>query len=129
MHFPGRDLRPYANSVAEDSLVIGSVYFTVFFFDEEMILPEWTTLVYLGKPSDKSVVTDAKWRQVDCDHVFQLASSYFNGVEDVSNPYRYFSTEELAGVYDFEEALDALLRCALRRNASPLSPYRQNEDT
>jgi hypothetical protein len=114
LRFEARDLKPYGEYASEATLVEGKTYFAVHFLDDEMLVPELWPLVFIGRdrePSDSGKL------------YFQDAESYFagaryesvTGAEDVE-----FHTVDSGtpAVFEFEKALEVLLRCSLRRRAS-----------
>ncbi len=116
MDFIRRDLKAYAEPMRPADLAVGSVYFAVTFLDDEMLIPEMQPMVFIGRdlePTDTGVL------------YFQDCASYRRGV-------RYFSASHEEGesseasfytgpesesnhIFTYENALDVLLRCALRR--------------
>lgn len=113
MRFEGRDLKPYTESVSASELRVGSVYFTIVYFDDEMTIPDMLTLVFIGT-ANSSQSPDGKPQLCQNGNffVFQNAASYY--FEDEPGFYKTFTAEELAGVCVFDEALNSLLRCSLR---------------
>ena len=116
LHFPARELKPYAEYAEAGELVIGKTYFAVHFVDKEMLVPEMRPLVFVGRdfePEDDGIL------------YFQDAESYIAGVrydstgghEDVE-----FHTvdEDTPLVCEFERALDSLLRCSIEREKAAL---------
>lgn len=117
LHFPARELKPYAEYAEAGDLEIGKTYFAVHYLDEQMFVPEMKALVFIGRdfePEDDGVL------------YFQNAESYFagarygntNGHENVE-----FQTvdEDTPLVCEFERALDCLLHCSIERGkAGPL---------
>jgi hypothetical protein len=126
MRFEARELKDYAVSVEEADLKVGKTYFLVWFFDEAMLIPELNAMVYLGY----GISEDDPDR-----YIFQDAGSYMAGQgyeefldddssdEDIKDDdgvaieaeLQALSKSELGGVYEFEEALNVLLRCSVRR--------------
>jgi hypothetical protein len=106
-----RELKPYAEPIALDQLTKGLVCFAVRFVDDEMLVPEMTALVYVGKNLDEGDTES---------YSFQDFGSFKDG-DDFDSPseriirFKY-SVDGLNGIYDFEHALEVLLRCSLRRN-------------
>src|SRR5438034_8625486 len=48
MLFEARELKSYAAPVSADELEVGTVYFTVQFLDDKMLVPTVETLVFVG---------------------------------------------------------------------------------
>jgi hypothetical protein len=113
MRFEGRDLRPYIETVSRDGLVEGHLYFSVSYVDADLLMPILLSLVFIGRnlePGD------------DDEHYFQDLDSYAAGV-------RYGKTSEDApatihhgdiinSVQLYDQALDELLKCSLRRKGA-----------
>jgi hypothetical protein len=109
MHFPGRELKPYAEPVSEDSLVPGQVYFAVQFLDPEMLVPTFEPLVFLGHEVEKS----GPGRRF----LFQDAASHRAGVRSNAPDAMFYNQPEgqCKHLFEFEKALEVLLGCSLRR--------------
>jgi hypothetical protein len=119
MWFEGRELTSHAQSVLRGDLQVGSVYFTVNFFDAEMTTPEISTLVYVGVTRIAEIAFQKPTIYDDGDiMVFQNAASYF---DKTNSNFEKFTEDELAGVYEFEAALDVLLSCSLVRAKANLA--------
>jgi len=109
MRFAERELKPYAEPVAPDQLKVGETYFGVQFLDEDGFVPVLEPKVFIGhnlEPEDKDEL------------YFQDYASYRSGirydtasVEDES----VFETGAEKHVFEYERALDVLLRCSLHR--------------
>jgi len=108
MLFEERDLKPYAEPVSANELKKGSIYFSVTFIDENMHIPVIETLVYVGKDDNGLLL-------------FQNVESYRQGVcydsATGNNHAAFFQTSEdqLNAIFEYEHALDELMRCLLRR--------------
>jgi hypothetical protein len=114
MIFPERQLLKYATPVRASELVVGKEYFIAHFVDAEMLIPEVRAIVFIG--------TDTPENGSD-EFVFQDASSFLDGIkpddatEDQSVHLFTCPASGLSSIYDFDAALDVLLRCALNRTA------------
>jgi hypothetical protein len=101
VYFDGRELKPYAEPVSSNELQEGAVYFAVNYVDDEMLIPLMETLVFIGRnlePGDVGTV------------YFQDVESYREGVR-----YGSDAENELGHIFDYEQALDGLMHCSLRR--------------
>ena len=110
--FEARELKSYVDSISGDDLTKGSVYFLVNFTDAEMFIPTMNPVVYIGEdlePGDEHQV-------------------YFQDVDSFNSGFRYgddsavefarferMSKNALGHVFEFEQALNELLSCSLRR--------------
>jgi len=108
MHFEGRELKAYAEPVPPDQLKEDTIYFAVNFVDDDMLIPVMEPKVFIG-------------RNLDADE----AGLYFQDVESHRRGVRFESAKENdeaifeigteRHVFDYERALDQLMRCALKR--------------
>ena len=124
MLFEQRVLTPYGEPVHESALIVGEIYFSVKFVDDDMLVPIMETLVFIGRniePGDKDRV------------YFQDVESYNDGVRlgtvepdrvnqeeefaSVSPLFYKQSADQLAHIFEFERALDQLMKCSLRRRS------------
>ncbi len=110
--FEARELKPYAEPVPASNLKEGSVYFFVNYADHAMLLPALEPVVFIGRnleTNDAGVV------------YFQDIDSHRQGVRHDSKPKNenatfYSGSEHETGhVFEFEPALEELMRCSLRR--------------
>ena len=114
MHFAARDLKPYAEPVSSGELKEGSVYFALNYIDEAMLIPTMETVVYIGRdlePGDSGQV------------YFQDVASYTRGVRygasNKGDHGRFYagSENEVGHIFEYENALEQLMSCLLRRQA------------
>jgi hypothetical protein len=126
--FERRTLRTHVVEVAPADLAVDQVYFRVAFIDEDMVVPQWSALVFLGR--DLNPVLPGLY--------FQDAESYFAGEraddemwmsavaeQEDADGYSWVSDHmqfdwiparsKNSSVCDFEAALEQLLGCSLRR--------------
>jgi hypothetical protein len=113
VRFEARDLKPYAEPMSADELVEGEVYFAVRFIDEEMLIPTIDTLVFIGRDLDLAGAGKLYFQDID---------SYLQGVRYATaseDDGALFMTESAAKpwIFRFEQALEQLLACSLRRKA------------
>ena len=106
-----RELPPFAEPISAAALKEGSVYFAVQFLDDDLLTPVMEALVFLGKNLGSE----------DMDQLhFQDAESYRDGVRsgsaDAEEAIFYVQSEnELNHIFEYERAVDVLLRCLLKR--------------
>jgi hypothetical protein len=114
LRFEGRDLKPYSEYVQPSGLVEGEIYFAVHFLDDQMLVPELDPVVFIGRNLERG----------DCERLyFQDAASYMSGIRygnsgehaDDGQTKIHVVEENAPFVFDFERALDVLLRCSLKR--------------
>ena len=112
MLFEAREIKSYAEPVSASELEMGSIYFFVEFYDDEMLIPILQPVVFVGEdlePEDRGEV------------YFQDAGSFLEGTRyaNVSeeNPATFYagSRDEVGHVFEYERALEVLMGCSLRR--------------
>jgi hypothetical protein len=112
MRFEERELKPFAEPITVDELTEDSVYFLVNFVDDDMLIPQMETLVFIGKNLEDNDTNFFYFQDID---------SYQEGVRITSSNSDNYATfskctiNELNGIYNFENALDVLMWCLLRR--------------
>lgn len=111
------ELKPYAEPVLAAQLKEGSIYFFVNFIDDELLIPTMEPFVFVGRnfePGDDGRV------------YFQDVYSYRAGIryemaesanEESSAEFHTGSEAELGHVFEYEQALDVLIACSLRRKS------------
>lgn len=115
MKFDERELKPYAEPVTANLLAEGSVYFSVQFADEDMLIPIMETWVFAGRrlnPED-----------LEGHLYFQDVESYRHGVRygsaNAENAHFQLATEKgVNHIFEYEHALDLLMLCSLRRRTT-----------
>jgi hypothetical protein len=106
-----REVPRSAEAVSPAELKEGSVYFAVQFLDDDLLIPAMEALVFVGRNLGSE----------DTDQLyFQDAGSYRDGVRygSASTEDAVFyvqSKNELNHIFEYERAVDVLLRCLLRR--------------
>lgn len=113
MRFEERELKPYAEPVPVSKLTQGSVYFLVSYIDDRMLMPTVEPLIFVGENLDAGDVGRVVY--------FQDVPSYRHGIRHDSAGKKgeatFFTASEgeMLHIFEYENALDELLRCALRR--------------
>jgi len=112
MRFEARDLKPYAHPVTAKVLERGNVYFSIQFADDAMLIPIMETWVFAGSnlhPEDAQ------------NHLyFQDVESYLQGIRygtatDENATFQVALEENTNHFFEYEYALEELLKCSLRR--------------
>ena len=115
MHFEGREITEYAEPVSNRDLREGQLYFTVNYLDDELLIPIMETIVFIGRNLEPGDVGQV---------YFQDAESHREGVsfdrDTDSDPARFQggSDDELGHIFNYEHALEELMRCLIRRRTS-----------
>jgi hypothetical protein len=118
MQFEARELPAYAEVVSPLELKEGSIYFSITFIDEEMLIPTMEAFVYIGRdlePEDSGQL------------YFQDAVSHQEGVRyamaaDGDGAQFLVESEDSLYLFEYERALDVLMLCSLRRGEKGLKP-------
>ena len=115
------ELKTYVEYVRSYELREGQIYFRVIYLDDLTLVPMLQPYVFIGRDLD-----EGDEQQV----YFQDAASYAAGVRfadalndgvDINNAYIISGSASDVHVMEFEEALEALVKCELRRReAAPL---------
>ena len=117
MRFEERLLKPYAEPVSFSELRQGVIYFSVSYLDDQLLMPTVEPLIYVGENLDAGDVGSVLY--------FQDVSSYRRGIRRDSpskeDEATFFAVSEgkMPPIFEYERALDELLRCALRRRKMP----------
>jgi|ERR1044071_6911948 hypothetical protein len=112
IRFEARELPTYAQPISIDELTEGTVYFFVNFADDEMLIPTIETVVYIGENLESDDVGQVYFQDLDS---FNRGVQY--GTEDDGEcaVFQRGSGNELGHVFTFEQALNELMKCSLRR--------------
>jgi len=110
VHFPGRDVPPYAEHTVAEDLVEGQTYFSLDFVDRDLHIPAMKPLVFIGRDlgqGDSGML------------YFQDAGSHRAGVRFGSRNQDdadfYYVEKDTPLVDEYERALDRLLYCSISR--------------
>ena len=110
MRFEERELTSYAQPIT-NGVKEGEVYFSVQYADEDLLVPIVETLVFVG--------TDLNAGDVNLLY-FQDVESYRQGVRHDSAKaeeatFQVGTKGRTNHIFEYERALEELMRCALRR--------------
>ena len=120
MTFESRVLKPCTDFIRVSELKEGNVYFRLHFVGAGLLIPEMEPVVFIGRNLEDNEVDRAYFQDVD---------SYLEGTrypiarseksEDAETEASLHVFPEKSGlvmaVYEFESALEELMRCSLRR--------------
>ena len=114
MRFEARELKPYAEPVPPAELKEGSVYFAVNYVDEELKIPIMETLVLERKDLDENGLATLHWQDVES---YRAGIHYGAVPEEYPGWPKFFqcAEDQAKNIFEYEQALDVLLRCSLRR--------------
>ncbi|HKI87366.1 MAG TPA: hypothetical protein VKA53_11545 [Thermoanaerobaculia bacterium] len=112
MRFEAREIKPYIEPDPAEELEVGTVYFQLNYLNPDCLLPDITPWVYLGRDLNEGE---------DGALYFQDAASYRDGVR-ISDPdrreeaiFQLVQSDNQNVMYEFEKALEQLMRCSIRR--------------
>lgn len=110
--FPERQLQPFAEPVSSDVLVTGEVYFAVTYVDDAMEIPIIETFVFIGIDLEHETNGTLYFQDVESHR----AGILFGATEtDKDANFFVCAPDQLKSTFRFENALDELMRCSLRR--------------
>lgn len=115
MRFEARELKPYAEPVSASELKEGAVYFSVTFADDDMYVPVMQTMYFVGLNLHQGDVGRVYFQDIDS---YQRGIRYESVTEDDHATFITCSEDELNSVFEYEQALDVLMRCSLRRSSA-----------
>jgi hypothetical protein len=110
IRFESRELKPYAEPVSPEALRQGETYFAFLFLDEDGLVPVLEPKVFVGRNLQPG----------DVDQLyFQDFVSYRRGVrfdtDANTGDESVFEVGAEKHIFEYERALDLLLRCSLKR--------------
>lgn len=108
MRFEERELKPYGEPISASELKEGSVYFSVTFVDDDMLIPVMETLVFVGK-SDEGLL---QFQDVES---YRQDVRYDSATDDDCATFFRCSGDQTKNIFEYERALDVLMQCSLRR--------------
>jgi hypothetical protein len=117
MRFESRELKPYAEPVSASALKEGSVYFSVNFVDEEMLIPVMEPVVFIGRNLAPNDAGRVYFQDIDS---YRRGVRYSTAMEEDEPVFHSGSEDSMSHVFEFERALDVLMKCSLRRSSKEL---------
>jgi hypothetical protein len=109
--FPATELKPGSEPVSSDQMQEWRVYFALQFADPDLLVPVLYPLIFLGylDSDDPSL------------RFFQSLDSFIDGVrystrtDEQTEFFEVYGPDEGKHIFDYERALEVLMRCALNR--------------
>ena len=93
-------------------LTEGSVYFKLTFLDEDMLIPSLEALVFTGRNLDAGESGQVYFQDFDS---YRRGVTYHSACGDEQATFLKGSENELGAFFEYEQALDVLMACSLRR--------------
>jgi hypothetical protein len=119
MIFESRELKPWADFVPISDLKVGAVYFHLLYLDDDMLIPEMEPLIFIGRNLHADDVDRVYFQDLDSygegrryDDKSETPPDTQDEVLIQSFPEK---TGQVSAIYEFESALECLMRCSLRR--------------
>jgi len=112
VRFEGRDLKPFAEPVAESTLEEGTVHFSVNFVDDEMLVPTLEPVVFVGRNLGQSDTDRLYFQDVDS---FRRGVRYLQSGNDDDGTFYVGPGTQVSHIFEFERALGVLMHCSIRR--------------
>ena len=112
IHFEARQLKSHAEPVSVSELEKGSVYFAVQYVDRAMLIPVVETLVFIGRNLDPGNAGRVCFQTIDS---YRLGVRYDSANQEDLVSFRNQAEDQVMHIFDFEHALDELMKCSLRR--------------
>jgi hypothetical protein len=114
MRFDARDLTSYARPIETNALVQGEMYLSIQYVDEALLIPTIETMVFVGRNLEPNDTDFLYFQDVEC---------YLKGMKYGSYPlkeigFRPFQEQGVKHIFEYESALDELMKCSLRRRAA-----------
>ena len=116
--FGSRRLKQYSTPVRTMDLKTNTVYFSLNFFDKDLLIPCLRPVIFVGQnlnPHDRGAVfyfqdLESHIQGLRYDHTKRTKSTYF-----------YSGSEgELNYIFEYERGLEELMKCSLRRKRATL---------
>lgn len=114
--FEARDLKSYAEPVILENLAAGNVYFAVQYSDPELLMPQVRPLIYLGRNLNHLNADLFYFQDLDS---FRMGIRYDSDFETKRDEFELCDSNGGAYIFEFEKALEELMRCGLRRQLPP----------
>jgi hypothetical protein len=118
LRFETRVLPPTGEYVKSKDLREGETYFVVDYSDADLLIPQLTPVVFVGRDVETMGSGEVYFQDID---------SYLAGVrldngdvdhgDDAERGLLHKFAQDQPAVFDYESAVDELLRCYLRRRA------------
>ena len=111
-----REVKAYAEPVSAKELKEQSVYFLVQFVDNNMMVPIVMPVVYIGRDLNSGDVGRVYFQDAES---FRDGIRYSSATDDSAAQFFEQGEGELNHIFEFEHAIDVLIRCSVRRRDGP----------
>ena len=114
MYFEGRELKEYVEPVKLKDLKIGSVYFTVDFIERDLLTPFIGTWVFVGR----NLENEQGWVYFQEIQSYEEGIRYDSASQEEKSEFFRAPEHQANDVFEFEQVLDQLMACSLRRRGN-----------
>lgn len=115
MRFEERELKTFATFVLAKDLKEGSIYFGTQYLDDKMLLPMMRPVVFIGKNLEPGDVGRMYFQDAESYRSGSRRNSPDPDTDALFESFPETKTGAVSAIYEYEDALDELMRCALRR--------------
>jgi hypothetical protein len=115
MRFEARELKPYAEPVVPEELREEEAYFSLQYVDEELLVPILLALVFIGRNLAEGDVDLMYFQDYES---FGQGLRYSPAAAEELTEFHVFGPKDISHIFEYEHALDELMKCALRRRKS-----------
>jgi hypothetical protein len=112
MKFAERVLQPFAEPITADRMTVGQCYFSVTYADTEMTIPLIESMVFIGRDLNSGDTGKLYFQDVES---YRDGKRLDDAVEGDGTKFFVCSPTECSAVFEFERAIEELMRCSLRR--------------
>ncbi len=112
MRFERRELKPYAEPVSAADLKLENVYFFLTFSDDAMLIPNLEPMVFIGRDLEANDAGIVYFQDLES---YQHGIRYDSSHEGETATFYCGSENDTGHIFDYDNALNELLRCSLRR--------------
>lgn len=113
------DLNSFATPVVSSQLEHGEIYFMLNYLDNQMLVPDIKTLVFLGRNLAGDSDSLLYFQDIGSFPTIGPISPSYEGQSNIF----HCEDDQLKGIFLLENAIDELLRCAKRRSKRMPGPY------
>ena len=113
LSFEGRQLKSFAEPINAADLTPNGVYFQLNFADEKLLVPHLQPVVFIGTnldPQDEGTIL--YFQDIDS---YKAGIRHDDGQQSEGAVFQRGSEREFAYIFEYERALDELMKCSLRR--------------
>lgn len=112
MRFEERELTTYSEPLSPSELEEGTVYFSLLYADDDLLIPRLEPWVFVGRDLEDGDSGQVYFQDIDS---YQRGIRYQSASEEDYAQFYSGSENEIGHIFEYDKALDELLRCFLKR--------------